>query len=615
MSGMYLALTDGSTTINLTDGINYDIAGGWAPRFLAGREPLTVIETIPNINVLGRTSANPSVDDPAIVRRNLVKLIQMLEQIERGLWGDGSCVVLEYQSPGASPSRVLGAMLMRWDSEASTLPESFNDLEGLSTNTIEGITLSVERRTPWLVRRYTIENLASTTAWATFPTGWGGTWSAGEMPHGGMGSIALLSSVNYFSPMGFVSVTLGQTYTVRITIASASVVPTSMTIRFRNAGNTANISNAVVLSITNAGPIGTDGVAYTVELTATATDASARLQMVNGPNAVSIAEIAIFSGAGVTESWHPKYSEETAATIASAAVPVSGTLAFPIISPAPAPLDLVMAGMIPGASPPLGFGQMVCITTGHPNGIVSIDLPSGVMGGAFSSVAASALSSGNLLRFTCVVANQFEIAPRGVTIGDIVGAANIYQFRRAAVVAVVRSNSTSSMLMGFRGYTSVNTYDETPPVEIAYNSGQPQIVVLGVIYSQNGIYDYRLTVAGQTAGQTLDIDRITIAGLDDCGTLITTDAIATLVANSGVNISSNWLTGPAPTVDTAETGGLVGRAIIPSPDNALLRSRSITQRVYFDAVSAGFFRPTIDSVNVLSTSIAATRRTAFNNPV
>ena len=105
--------SSGLTTLTLTDGLNFSIddENGWAPQLVVDNNQTRVIETI-TVNVLGKTVAG-GPDDPYLVRRNLARLTEMLRQVERGIWSEGSPVVLSYSTPNSNPARVIEAMLLR----------------------------------------------------------------------------------------------------------------------------------------------------------------------------------------------------------------------------------------------------------------------------------------------------------------------------------------------------------------------------------------------------------------------------------------------------------------------------------------------------------------------
>lgn len=336
-TGIYLALeTSGffGDTVELSDQAAWRLpAPGWVPGIPLpmGNEYTDVAEEIP-AEALG--------DDAAAVAARVQALAAVLSQGQR--WAYGAAVnpaLLRYTMPGSAPGKILSAIIKGWDS-ATFLDSSYNDRVKKTARAMT--TVAIQRSGAMYHTAWTIENQATGTAWGSDP-GWSGgaSWHGEDLPSGGLGVLELASLGTYVSPIGWAPVDNATTYTLRFVAYRAGISPAgTVTIRLRDAGNLLTISNQQTISITNTG----GWVVYTATLTTTAIDAAARIRIDTGADDVTIGELALYEGSGVTEDWHAQYAEHVATYTSSAAAqnPAVMTAVFPQDHPALSPMTLTL---------------------------------------------------------------------------------------------------------------------------------------------------------------------------------------------------------------------------------------------------------------------------------
>jgi hypothetical protein len=163
---MALTITDGTTTANLVDGINYDLVDrGWAPGVAALRKSTlggygpyeNVVEEI-TVNIYGATAAQ--------CLENLATLSQLLDQAER--WNRGeqvAAVRLTCQPTGSTLDDPLECVILgRVDQQpVMGLPVVFNDKLKIDIFEVPDVRLRFVRRGLWLEAAETPATSAAVT--------------------------------------------------------------------------------------------------------------------------------------------------------------------------------------------------------------------------------------------------------------------------------------------------------------------------------------------------------------------------------------------------------------------------------------------------------------------
>ena len=410
---LYLALEcSGFETIVLTDGVNYSLdnqSGGWIPALGLDEEQRTVVDAIP-INILPGAGATT-------VRRNLIRLTQMLRQISRGQQGDGGVVTLVYTSPNSSPAQRIAAQVIGWNPE--TFLPSVNAAENLPVDTINVVTLILEHRVPWVYMSYLSENLLTNSAWLVNPN-WTVTGSAGTLtyfaastplPAGGQGFLqdVLGTFATRFltapTTQSF-AVTAGQTYTIFFRAAATVPIPV-FSIRLRNAANTLDISAAVslesqVLTSTN---IINGGQVVRGVVVATATDSQARIRLQYSASAAAatfqFAEFLVLAGDIAEDAWHRTSGEEGVSSIS--AVTALGVIQTTTLSPTPSLAPTMFTYLIGAA---IGWSSGIFIAAKQGAITQSALPPALAFTAGYTSVADTAGNyalGGTILRYTPTV--------------------------------------------------------------------------------------------------------------------------------------------------------------------------------------------------------------------
>lgn len=631
MSSLYLALTDGVTTLALTDQLNYTLdegGGAWMPQLAIDEDQRTIVETLV-INVLGATSIG-GVDDPYRVRRNLTALVTMLRQIERGQWGDGNPVVLDYTTPNSSPQMVLAAMVTRWD--ATTFLPSINSAVNLVSSTVNQVTLVIERRVKWVLRNYAYDNLLTGSAWITNPN-WVGSPAGGQtfvnaaLPAGGSGYIqdvvpAFTTRTLTAPTTQTFSVVSGQTYTVFFRAAISLPIQIG-SIRLRNAADSADISAVVSLAgttITNASIIGGGGQVVRAVIVATATDAQARLRLQYSSTSVAVTfqfgEFLVLAGDVPDDAWHTRFAELTSAAT-TAAQPINALVTLPA-SAALADTKITVTGVPGGAAYPTALGEVVAVV-GTPASIM-LNYPNGVMSGPFTAVADTAAwaSNGSVMRFTAAVAGAWNGEPLvGLTMIDAMGAGvSLGSLRMMRIMLVARNNSaTATFSVYVQGYAAQNNPVVSRIVDIPPNGTKPIHIILPMIAHPEGFYDFRLQLSGSIAGQSLDIDRVWAIGMNEETTIHRSVPTFNMLQTGTLIYDPQTLTAPKPGLFALVTasGYTPAKAAIASVDYPFIRSRSGSLRVIVDALSDGKWQ--MGDTAAVALQAVVSRPLAFDNPV
>ncbi|HEU5013949.1 MAG TPA: hypothetical protein VFT66_15620 [Roseiflexaceae bacterium] len=143
-----LQLTDGTTTLDLVDGTNYQLqTGGWAPYVARRRRALvgglgvyTDADEAITIDVYGATGA--------ALHSNLAALSQMLDAADAWQDGSGAPVLLRCLPQGSTAAVWEAVVIGAPDADTVlTLPATYNDV--LMAYTVAGVQLTIRHR-PWL---------------------------------------------------------------------------------------------------------------------------------------------------------------------------------------------------------------------------------------------------------------------------------------------------------------------------------------------------------------------------------------------------------------------------------------------------------------------------------
>jgi hypothetical protein len=156
-----IILTDGTTTVTLSDTTKYGLlAGGWSPQIatrragvLGGRPYTQVVEEM-RFDVYGTTTAD------AIA--NLAAVLRLIDQAHRWSLGESfSPVVLKYQPQGSTLTNPVQSLVYGFadNDPPATLPATYNDF--LMVYEISDVTLRFVRDGAWLGDEETITDLTS----------------------------------------------------------------------------------------------------------------------------------------------------------------------------------------------------------------------------------------------------------------------------------------------------------------------------------------------------------------------------------------------------------------------------------------------------------------------
>lgn len=613
----YVALTDGTTTLELTDGVNFSISdeSGWLPNIAFDTDQRTVVDSIP-INILGAASSGGR-SQAGKTRVNYVKLLAMLRQIERGQQGDGGVVTLIYTSPNSAPARRIACQVTRWD--PSTFPADISSVINLPQNEINEVVLTLEHRVPWVWQSYIYENLLASSEWYTAVgvTGVNGTaaWVGSAGAYGGLGLIRLTHTIGGTSSI-YPATTIAVTNGVPVTVTwTAGWVSGIQSIRFvLIESGTVNVTSSDVTQAVSGSATMAEGRRFTATVTPTVTG-NVRLfwQMLgNNGNITEIAEV--FVHATVAETWHLNTVLEGAeiATASSAAHPINR-----IIEMAPtsflADTKLAVTGIPQGGLSPTGLGgSFTCIA---PAASILLDYPKAAPAGTFTTVADVGRLSygGNVMRFTPAVAGTVYLEPLSATPMLTSMAATIDKTRELQIVLVLVNNSaTATFSIYVTGVVTAGRFVTSRTVDIPPNGADPIHVLLPTIYSEEGFYDFWLYFSGSVAGQTLDVDRVYALGVNQETSMVLTQTNYSLTNNNVMTFDPQTLTRPKPVLVSATSAG--GRAILRTSDVPLLTSRSTNVRVIVDGVSDGLWQyASAGAVTLLE--CAMTRPPAFDAPL
>lgn len=534
---MKLRITNGNTTIDLNDAINYGVvADGWTPT-VARRRVSQLIGSELYENVLEEIPLHVRAEKSGSALINLGALSQLLDQVEQWQIGEATAVWLEYQ-PTNSAITWWATITANHTGALLALSPRVN---AATNNEIDGITLRVERRGQWLKSGTTIPVLNPSFEHFTddLPDDW-------ENIDLGEGQITQVTSPVYSGTYaillgpGLLSDSMLAQYidlpaALRVLVTArvrAKVGAATMRVQSGDAGyvdvSTTSINVWELLAIeTTAGYIA-DKASYGIGI-----------QFLRGtPH--SSTEFYVDS----VEAYALDHMPQTASGI------TNGNVAQVSISPEPlpCPTKIVIEGMKVGLNHLAGF-----IAVGNRANSITVmaaEQLAVLWGAGFTSVSdTSAYARNNsVLRYT--PSNTVE---RGGEISSS-GAG-----RRFAVFANVRNNSSSTTF-------SLRVYVQRPdateynmPVEIASQPNRPQWVSLGEIACTPPT-SIGLGIQASAASGTLDIDTIVYVNLDDGMSYVVrvggANTGATLGNSAGerVVVDPRILTGLQPEV-TAVDGG------------------------------------------------------------
>lgn len=598
-------LTNGSTPLDLRDGVNYDTSPTWGPNVPPSAYVEQADEVIP-VNILGGGQTNTGARTLA----NLEALRAMLDQGVQAV-DNPAVTMVKYQwcPPNAGAKKVWSAVVLDW--VRSSLPELFMAAEMMgASQTIEGLSLQFTRRAPWVLESFVYDNILAGTLWSSDPawtwanTSGSGTrtWAAASLPFGGSGyqqiafSGAGAASGTLTDLVNSLSVTSGDSITVMVRVQAVSGGATTIRPVIRNAANSSTIStvaHAVQAAPSVALTDDDDAGWLAFNMTANSTDASAHLRFEiatsAAPAVIRFGEVLVVRAA-ITASddrWHHKYSELTNSSGLTGVVPAVTSITFQSQSTTPSPLDIQFSSELPKLTTE-AFGEGIVVVTSTLPQI--IDLPGGVASAPWSTESTAAnirlCYGANVLRFTPSVANTWS------ALHTIFGALNSgYHF---ALFAPVRNNSlTTTFLlqaaMLFGATTATNSILYTRPVKIdPYTGSYPKTkyIALGEVASNEPLRNIALRAWASAASGSLDIDRIiAVPVAADTQIIYTQEALD--VAGSGANtfnIKSNWLTRAEPTIG-AYSSGVSHEAQVPCLDYLREWIQSPTVRVLWDGVS------------------------------
>lgn len=194
-----------------------------------------------------------------------------------------------------------------------------------------------------------------------------------------------------------------------------------------------------------------------------------------------------------------------------------------------------------------------------------------------------------------------------------------------AVFAAVRVNSASIVSGVWRalGWRTGSIIDQTPDLPIAYNSGVPVILSLGLLQSRSGFDQLSLEFDGVLpVGLTFDIDYVAAISLDDEASrvLAFSDNLpngrlagiagATAIA---LELRANALTDSSPAVRVTTAGGVI-EYLGYGGDPYLVQSGSDVSMTLLSTGGGAFWRPTTVTSTPISGVLTASRRLAYLVP-
>jgi hypothetical protein len=614
-SDIYLAFEAGSNSVEVSDPDAWRLPPpGWVPGVAlpAGNTYTDVSEQIP-AEALGSTSATAAA--------RVGSLATILNQAQR--WANGEPVepaLLRYGMANGSPRRILSSIIKAWDG-AAFLPEDFNQAIAVANRAMT--TIAIQRSGALYHTSWRYENLASGTEWRTDP-GWSGTtWSSGTLPNGGLGSLLLpTAATSYVSPSGFLSVTNGQTYTLAITMAAAASAQ-SVTVRLKNAANSAVVSSTHVISMTTIGAIASAGTVYRVTLTASATEASARLEVTTGSGGqLSIGEILIVSGSSIVETWHRTYTEETTTytNSASAQNPAVMDATFRVSHDALSPMKLTLSRYLGGtdyiqsaAYLLVAPGAITFAGVGSQGKLEIYDWTSSVSGSWANQVEGNGALGGAVRRFT--PGSTAAVTQAGQTFAS---AASSFTGPVQAF-ASIRNNSATTQFIIYLQYVDRQgvVIAETDRFILPANATNPIWYPIGIgVVGRTPMRGFNIVAQASADSGTMDVDAFAFIKLGPGSSVIKTEAVNTGASNGYNQIvyDHQQLEELAPAVYVAETFSGVEASVGYSGAARLMATGESVCAAWL-ATSTGKWRHyDTGGVTLTQLSFSATRLPAYITP-
>lgn len=625
------------TTLVLTDGLNYSVddENGWAPAVTMLSDQTRIVETI-TVNILGKT-VEGGADDPWRVRRNKDRLLLMLRQIARGLrglsgdGGEGSPVTLTVMTPNSNPGMYVSALVLGWD--ASTfLPPTYASAVSLVTNTVEQVTLVIERRHPWVFSSFLYPNLLPASAWTTTP-GWSaGTYTSTSasdqiLPYGGDGYLAAIpASSSTTAPAGTTfDIVNGQTYTIVFTASMTAGTSALLDVRLRNSANGADVSTAANPgAITGIGSITTAGTRYQATVTATATSSNVRIRFTTGaaPSTFNIGEVMVLSGTVADEVWHVTDAEHTTASSTTAAPPTTNVIQWPTSVSAKSPVDLLVYPYANNSATLAGEG-VILWTTGL---TYRQSLPMVALAAPFTATAGTNAPNGGIsgagfvLAYTPTGTSQVEM-PVDIT----------HYLTHYMVWAKVRNTSaTTSFQVQPAARSSLTTaspyrvYGDKVLIGPQTTTTDPYVVFLGVMQHSERLDTLELYVEASAASGALHMTEIDIIEVTEASGAIKHSLTNTTGLNGlpvGIRATSNWTggyssstrLGPYPVLEASNNDTLTA-VPCPTSDLPLVTTRGNLLRVVWKSVSGSSWVQRDSAGLAVSVGVTATRLPAHDTP-
>lgn len=622
------------TTLDLTDRLNYsvDAANGWAPAVPMSSDQTRIIETI-TVNILGKT-VEGGADDPWRVRRNKDRLLLMLRQIARGLrglsgdGGEGGPVTLTVGTPGSNPGFRVSALLLSWD-PATFLPPDYMGATSLTTNTVEQVTLALERRAPWVFTTHIYPNMLPGSAWTTNP-GWSaGTYTSTAasdqiLPYGGDGYLSILASTTSTAPAGTTfDIVNGQTYTIVFT-AAMTTASAQLNLIMRNSADAADVSTGSgLITILDVGAITAVGRRYQATVTATATSSNVRLRVTTfAGGTFHIGELMVLSGTVADEVWHPADAEHTTASSTTAAPPTTNVVQWPTSVSAKSPVDLTVYPYANNSTTLAGEGVI-----GYTSGLISrTNLPMVALAAPFTATAGTNAPNGGIsgagfvLRYTPTVTTQVEMPV------DIVHYMTHYM-----VWAKIRNTSTTTSFQiqpaARSSLTTASPYrvwGDKVLIGPQTTTTNPYVVFLGVMQHSERLDTLELWVEASAASGALDMTEIDIIELTEASGAIQHALTNTTGLNNlpvGIRAISNYLggygsairLGAYPVLEASDNNTLLA---VPAQtaDLPLISTRGNLLRVVWKSVSGASWVQRDSAGNAINVGITATRLPAHDTP-
>lgn len=618
-----LRVTDGTTTCNLNDHLNFSLNdNGWQPILPADEYSERVVEAIP-INVLGADEVGGQ-NYAKRTLRNFDTLRELLRQAIRA-HDDAAIATVRFQfcPPNHGSMAIYSAVIYEWLMPG--LPDGINGAAMLGANqAIENLILNLDHRSPWAVT-YINENTQQNTIWKTDPA-WtlagSGTLSyvAIVTPYGAEGAQRVTylgsGSTTLTAPASENDLVLGIGDACTVYVRVASTVGGTITVNLRNAAGTGDLSNnaatqALVASPDTIESFESQWLCFNLTMTAAVSNtARPRVTIApSGAGTVTIAEVLILEGTHAVDDdrWHMSSLDLQYPDAAiGVTVPTVTTITTDVLSQTPTPITAYVGFNGTGAHADAFKSGVTVINSGA----IDIYALNGYTATGFTSVVDNNLAypSGNVLRYSPSTANTWQ-ATADITLTT--------PARHIAVLAAVRSNSPTAtflakvtgILMG--GYSA----HESRPTTIGPHSGTaaPQFVHLGEIHHYRPFQKIRLNCQGTATGQTLDMNRIIVVAMSDDTAIMYVVDNYDITMPDRLELDPNWELATEAQYDIY-TSGVSFLDIVPTIDNILARIRGNTVRFLIDGVSQQRWRYTSDGTNAETYTLTLERTPVVEFP-